>query len=106
MELQKTYFDLMIKGDKTIEGRKASPTWKVLQPNTYIDVKCATTGRIRKFFIISIDICKDIYEYLDKYLDQALPGLNYQEAFNVYSALWKDELFKYPIMAIRMTSFA
>lgn len=102
MEIKREYYDLIRSGSKTVEGRKASPTWIKLKENTLIDIKCSETGRILTCFITKIDRCKDIHEYLKKYLSKALPNKTYQEGYEIYRELWKDELFKYEILAIHI----
>lgn len=105
MEVEKKWFDLLISGEKPIEGRKKSPQWEKLKVNQEIEVTCKETKEIRIFKITHINEYQNLEEYLQKEgLYRCLPGITSIEDGIVIYHQWstQEELNKYKFLAIGM----
>ncbi len=66
MEIEGIWFQLLVNGEKPIEGRKKSPKWENLKIGQEIEVICKETKEIRIFKISHINEYENLEEYLLK----------------------------------------
>lgn len=105
MEVEGKWFDLLVKGEKPIEGRKKSPKWEKIKIEQNIQITCKETGEIRTFKVTHINEYDTLEEYLQKEgLYRCLPGItSIEEGIAIYKK-WstQEELDKYKFLAIGM----
>lgn len=103
MEVEGRWFDVLVSGEKPVEGRKKSPKWERILVGEEMDLKKKETGEVRRFRVTHINEYENLREYLEKEgIDRCLPGIDsIEEGVEIYRG-WSTEaeLAMYKFLAI------
>lgn len=108
MDVQNSWFDLIVSGLKPVEGRKMSPTWRDIQMGDRIILKCAERADylciVKGVTYYPSTLDDPLTSYLiGETLERTLPGINsIEEGRRIYLQWSKeDEIKMYGMMGIQ-----
>lgn len=101
IDLAKRWFDHLKSGEKIVEGRKASPSWKDIKEGDILIFR--NGGESLRMMATKVNKYSSLEEYfVGETLEKTLPGVKtIKEGEDVYLEWWtKEEIEKYGVLGI------
>ena len=104
-DVEEHWFDELLRETKTVEGRKASPTWVDIIPGEPVKFRCKETSREALFEVVRVTIYDSLEDYIAcEGLRHCLPGVTtLEEGIKIYQGFFtSEELQRYKLLAIEV----
>lgn len=99
-KLSQPYFDMVVKGEKTVEGRLCKGDWDNVKVGDLILFEANDSDKAVVVRVAGITKYDNFTDMLKATLSKALPGMSMSSALSVYNSIYGDEQYDYDVVGL------